>query len=367
MKLDYLNALKGLAIIGVVLVHSPIQFEGISPYIQFATQPGKLGCQLFFLISGYLMVGSWERTVAKQSGFQAYLSFIKKRALSIAPVFILAILFYQLFSLFVTETLGESFFYNIVHDPYSIILNILLLNGLDVINFNSIVPGGWFIGTIMLFYIIFPFIYAIYSYLYEKMNVSAFYIIPIFAVALSFVIQYYIAFKFNTWDFSKRGTFLYYSIINQLPCMLVGITIAFKDKKMKLQRMPLWRCSSLFSILFCISIFVYFYFRKSGVVTIFFPLLISFSYYYLFLLFKYYFGNFPKFLIKLLLPWGKISYAAYFSNFIGTMMVGWLFSILFSNFNPNLWYFILLVPMFLVTYYLALPINRMLDWFSSKI
>jgi len=49
------------------------------------------------------------------------------------------------------------------------------------------------------------------------------------------------------------------------------------------------------------------------------------------------------------------------------MMVGWLFSILFSNFNPNLWYFILLVPMFLVTYYLALPINRMLDWFSSKI
>lgn len=367
MKLEYLNALKGIAILGVILVHSPILFEGISPYIQFATQPGKLGCQLFFLLSGYLMVYSWTRAYNPDNFFNSYLIFIKKRFVSIAPIYILAVLFYQLFSLFVTKIVGVEFFYNIVHDPISIILNVLILNGIDCKNFNSVVPGGWFIGTIMLFYFLFPFINMLYNFFHKKFGVIVLYWLPIIACIISFFIQAYIAYKYNTWDFSRRGTFLYYSILNQLPCMLVGVSLAYGDKYSYLNRLSLTTYIIKIGILFLTVVFVYFYFRNNGFISVFFPLLVSYTFFFLFCAFKYYFFKLPTFLAKSLLKWGKISYAAYFSNFLGTMMIGWFFSLMFKELNPNIYYFVLLLPMFIITYYIASPIDKMLDWFSFKL
>ena len=79
-------------------------------------------------------------------------SLLKKRYLSIAPIYILFILFYQIVS-YCIGALDIDSFYRISHAPLSVLANVFLLHGLDYVNFNHVVPGGWFIGTI--FFILF--------------------------------------------------------------------------------------------------------------------------------------------------------------------------------------------------------------------
>ena len=133
-NLQYITFLKGLAILGVILVHAPQLIKEINPLIREFLHAGAFGCQLFFVL--------------------------KKRYLSIAPIYILFILFYQIISYYIA-TFNVEPFYKISHNPLSILANIFLLNGLDYQAFNNIVPGGWFIGTIFLFYLLFPLIYKL--------------------------------------------------------------------------------------------------------------------------------------------------------------------------------------------------------------
>lgn len=150
--LRYISFLKGVAIIGVVLVHSHQLIHGVDKIIRELLHVGAFGCQLFFVVSGFLMVASWERLLSKYNGTvsKAYKEFIKKRYLSIAPIYILFILFYQIVS-YCIGALDIDSFYRISHAPLSVLANVFLLHGLDYVNFNHVVPGGWFIGTIFLF------------------------------------------------------------------------------------------------------------------------------------------------------------------------------------------------------------------------
>lgn len=64
-NLQYITFLKGLAILGVILVHAPQLIKEINPLIREFLHAGAFGCQLFFVISGFLAVKSWERLLAK--------------------------------------------------------------------------------------------------------------------------------------------------------------------------------------------------------------------------------------------------------------------------------------------------------------
>lgn len=351
----YITALKGIAILGVILVHAPLLIEGISPYIMQICKPGQLGCQLFFIISGYLMIHSWEKLSSLSLSFsQKYWFFIRKRYFSLAPIYIISIIFYQILSYISTDCLHVDFFYRIVHNPLSIILNIFLLNGLDVLYFNRIVPGGWYIGVIMLFYIMLPFIYELYHHLIGKLK-NSIYFIPVFFTLLSFAIQAIVALSYRTWDYSDRGTFLNYSIINQLPCMMVGISIAFKEK-----RSGLYARRNVMKLIITsfIALLYYYLFRNYGLAQIFQPIIVSIPFCYLFIYMKTNFSSIPQLIANFLTHWGELSFAAYFTNFLGTMMFAWIITLLFSIDRPNLLFLILIIPMYIITYYLAKPLNK---------
>lgn len=105
-NLQYITFLKGLAILGVILVHAPQLIKEINPLIREFLHAGAFGCQLFFVISGFLAVKSWERLLAKyenstEKNRTTYKTFLKKRYLSIAPIYILFILFYQIISYYI--------------------------------------------------------------------------------------------------------------------------------------------------------------------------------------------------------------------------------------------------------------------------
>ena len=52
-NLQYITFLKGLAILGVILVHAPQLIKEINPLIREFLHAGAFGCQLFFVISGF--------------------------------------------------------------------------------------------------------------------------------------------------------------------------------------------------------------------------------------------------------------------------------------------------------------------------
>lgn len=70
---------------------------------------------------GFLAVKSWERLLAKyenstEKNRTTYKTFLKKRYLSIAPIYILFILFYQIISYYIATFNVEPFYkYRIIH------------------------------------------------------------------------------------------------------------------------------------------------------------------------------------------------------------------------------------------------------------
>lgn len=90
-RLIYLDALRGAAILLVVLFHAYFQWSHLMPYgDRFAAFPlfryGLLGVQLFFLISGFVIFMTLERC-------KSFGEFIKKRWLRLFPGMLIATVF----------------------------------------------------------------------------------------------------------------------------------------------------------------------------------------------------------------------------------------------------------------------------------
>lgn len=362
-----LTALKGMAILGITLVHAHLLIPDVNIYLSTFSHIGQFGCQLFFVLSGYLLVYSWLRCKEQtDSNIKAIKLFYKKRLLKIAPIYLFFVLFYQLLSYYFEYKLQIAFWYKICHSTKNILLNCFLLNGFDVEYFNNIVPGGWFIGTISLFYIIFPFLYNFYQHL-ANINKYFIYIIPFILCLCSFLIQLIIAVKINSWDKSVSWGFLYHSIINQLPCMAFGMSLSFF--KIQNNNINIYEKfnAKMFIVVFLtiitISSFLFFGLHKYPFIYTFTPSLISISFIFLILYTESTYPNWNNSIKKLLEKWGKISFAIYFSNFFGTMFFAWIVVRLLHQFqiiyNPTILYLILLFPMFNITYYLGKIINKL--------
>lgn len=114
------DSARSLAILGVLLVHAKV-FEG-----------GRFGVQLFFIISGYLLV---------DMGNQKISTFIYKRALRLFPLYLV---------------IGVIFYHSYVHSVKDLIFSIFLLQN---ISWHFIqLPGTWSISNEWLYSLILPFI-----------------------------------------------------------------------------------------------------------------------------------------------------------------------------------------------------------------
>lgn len=156
-KYQYIDSLRGLAILLVVLLHTG---QAGSACAFFPTElitfvdNGQFGVQLFFIVSAYtLMLSHYSR---KAEAF-ATRNFFIRRFFRIAPLYYLA-LFYYAFQNFI----GFSFFTTgHVHHAVSVkelFANLFFLNGFRPIWINHLVPGGWSIVIEVTFYLILPFL-----------------------------------------------------------------------------------------------------------------------------------------------------------------------------------------------------------------
>jgi peptidoglycan/LPS O-acetylase OafA/YrhL len=148
-RLGYIDALRGYAIVGVIVVHVAQYVPGLEwPFDVWAVE-GARGVQLFFVASALTLMLSWH---ARADGIAA---FYIRRVFRIAPMFWLAIpLYLALYGLGPRGSAPQG-----ISWPH-IVTTAAFLHGFHPETISSIVPGGSTIAVEMTFYAVFPLLAA---------------------------------------------------------------------------------------------------------------------------------------------------------------------------------------------------------------
>ncbi len=151
-RLFYIDLIRAIAVICVFTVHYTRQLETagvgfvnkILPDTVFGLYLGSLGVSLFFIVSGASLMYTYEEDFK-------ILTFYKKRFLSIYPMFWRVYLLFFLLAFYLNS--GFAF----VYPKYRLLETVLGMDGyLMFYHPNYYILGEWFLGCIILLYLVFP-------------------------------------------------------------------------------------------------------------------------------------------------------------------------------------------------------------------
>lgn len=145
----FIDALRGWAILGVLMVHCCIALPPENGLLLWAMQQGSKGVQLFFIISALTLSTAW--TTAHANERHAKPAFFVRRFFRIAPMFYLAIILY-----IPLNGLSATYWAPNGIGWWSILMTTLFIHGLHPESINAVVPGGWSIAVEVIFYLCFP-------------------------------------------------------------------------------------------------------------------------------------------------------------------------------------------------------------------
>lgn len=205
----YIDVLKGLAILGVIMVHFNAKWICPSSVLSSLSAIGARCPQLFFLISAFLTWGSINK---KQMNMR---DFYVSRFYRLAPVYYLALIIGLIVlrpELGVVNILSHFFFLNALTPDWA----------------NSILHVDWYIGDLALFYFITPFLMRTIKDLNSSM--VAFGISLVLSMGFTVFVSCYSGLELI--ENSNVEMFVHtYCILNQLPAMILGIVAYYLIKK----------------------------------------------------------------------------------------------------------------------------------------
>lgn len=301
-KLAYVDSLRGIAVLMVILVHIAQKTYGLDGLTKQTAMYGQMGVQLFFVLSAYTLCLSFDR---RKQESRPLLYFYVRRYFRIAPLYYLGILLYFGVNAIMARYFNDASRINDYTLP-NIISNIFFYHGFYPPAINNIVLGGWSIGTEMAFYGIFPFLFAGI----RKIAKNKFFIF--FAPPLGLLLS--LAF-FIFLSYIRKGTtvendnVLYYNLSNQLPVFLLGICYYFYEQNFA-NRI---RSSALVSFAFfgVLTIITIYLFQVSFNFTLV-PFLAGLSFVFLMAVFK----QVKALNHKLLQRIGQVSFSMYILHFL---------------------------------------------------
>ncbi len=147
-RFEWLEALRGWAIIGVILVHASAT-AGMTGLLGELGMCGQRGVQLFYILSAFTIFLSLD--MRREHGRRAF--FIRRIA-RIAPLFWVAILAHQL-------SLRAGIVAGAPATGWQLLLGFTFLHALDPLAINSVAIGGWSIAVEFAFYAIAPALHAV--------------------------------------------------------------------------------------------------------------------------------------------------------------------------------------------------------------
>lgn len=274
VKINAIDIMRGIAILAVILVHTAQQIDG-AMFLRQVAYYGQMGVQLFFVVSAFTLCHTFE---SRNKEKNVLVKFYTRRFFRIAPGYYFGILLYIVLGFYLGDAWNRS------SDYLDIILNIFFLNGIVPSANNSVVPGGWSIGTEMIFYFIFPFLYVFFLKMQKK--IRFFYVIfPFIFLIISLVIQFLFFILTKNPNYYSNNGFIYFSILNQLPVFCMGISLHYYFKNLNTKYS--WSKNTYFMFFCILTILSALVLFKGVNLTIFytslFPVVSALSFVYLFL------------------------------------------------------------------------------------
>jgi len=335
VKYEYIDNIRGIAILMVIFVHSSQEIVDLNWFLGACSKYGQMGVQLFFIASAFTLCLSWD---SKRPESFFLISFYIRRIFRIAPLYYIGILIYFLINS-VLETNSTSN-YTVVN----LLANILFFHGGYQPANNNIVPGGWSIGTEMLFYFIFPMCFRLFNSFH--VNGKA-YLIPLAGVVVA---QLYAIFLYmGSGEIIKNNSFSYFNILIQFQVFCLGMYLFFSEKKWSLKV----NLSGffVFTLIAFTMWFLVLYF-KVNLLTSFVPLISGISFLFLFTAYKL--GQIPsnQFLKKI----GKLSFGMYVTHFIFAWYIPeyFLVPVLGNHLSAELLFITIFFTTTVSAYYLSL-------------
>jgi peptidoglycan/LPS O-acetylase OafA/YrhL len=226
-KLDYIDAVRGWAILLVMTAHAAGAVGGVPYPLHKLTNFGWYGVQLFFLASAVTLMMSWRRSDVPN--WIAIRDFFIRRFWRIAPMYYAGALIYLVFS----PPVGGF-------DPIQFLRTLGFVNAWapDWIPTTAlgwrVVPGGWSISVEFTFYALFPLLAFMITNLRRAFM--------LFGIALvgAMVANHYGARAFAATDPQALGNFLYFWFPNQAPIFALGIVLFHLLAKIPDQRLTPW-------------------------------------------------------------------------------------------------------------------------------
>ncbi len=221
-KLDYIDSLRGLAILGVILFHT-CMFHGLN--LSNSTLPATLdkifhqgarGVQLFYIASAFTLFLSFKNRINKEKF--PIKNFFIRRIFRIAPMYYIGICYYLFQHGFgYNYWLGDE-----THiTAMNVISNVTFLHGVNPYWINSLVPGGWSITVEMMFYAILPFLFS------KIKNLNQAFSFFLISLLIDFVLQI-ILLRYPLIGFERLWReYLFFYFPNQLPVFALGIMFYF--------------------------------------------------------------------------------------------------------------------------------------------
>lgn len=150
---DYIDALRGIAILMVMMCHATGAFQDLPWPFRKSTVFGWHGVQLFFVASAITLMMSWER--ARESGLPRLRSFYIRRIFRIVPMYLFGALIFAILS----PPEGGFDLGQLVR--YLTFINAFTPEWISTTGQWNVVPGGWSISVEFTFYFVFPLVAAV--------------------------------------------------------------------------------------------------------------------------------------------------------------------------------------------------------------
>ena len=216
-KFDWIDKLRGIAILMVVAVHVidalPLGYK--RGFVASVFEFGQLGVQLFFVASAITLCLS---TKGRAHDAQALPAFFVRRYFRIAPMYYLGVVLYCLISCLRHWYVQGVFTPSPQYSAIGVFTNLVFIHGFTPASNNSLVPGGWSIGTEFAFYAVFPALFAALHWSARRLPIAAV-VVGLILVCLG--AEWVLSTITGVWV--QNNTFLYFNLLNQLPVFLIGM------------------------------------------------------------------------------------------------------------------------------------------------
>ena len=205
---EFIDQMRGIAILMVIAVHYSQNF--VHPAIRSAGMVGQFGVQLFFVASAVTLCLSADRHRREPHPIR---NFYIRRWFRIAPLYYLGIGLY--WAIFVADGRGEAY------TAGNIAANLGFIHGFIPSANNTIVPGGWSVAVEMVFYLLFPVLYAAALHQWRKRGRAG------VRAGLSIVfvgfLAVHLAFLAITGHLIGNASFAFFFFANQFPVFAMAI------------------------------------------------------------------------------------------------------------------------------------------------